>query len=62
MCEAALDEAAVLSSIYCGAGEFQLLQQSGQWNFTNTSLLFTRVSNITYNKLNVLTLQNRECW
>lgn len=32
MCEAALDEAAVLSSIYCGAGEFQLLQQSGGWN------------------------------
>ncbi|XP_026234330.1 RWD domain-containing protein 3 [Anabas testudineus] len=30
MSEAALDEVSVLSSIYCGAGEFQLLQQSAE--------------------------------
>ncbi|KAM3865654.1 RWD domain-containing protein 3 [Diretmus argenteus] len=28
MCEAALEEVSVLSSIYCGEGEFQLIQQS----------------------------------
>lgn len=30
MSEAALEEASVLSSIYCGEGEFVLVQQSGQ--------------------------------
>ncbi|KAL7405779.1 hypothetical protein ABVT39_006924 [Epinephelus coioides] len=30
MSEAALEEVSVLSSIYCGGGEFQLLQQSAQ--------------------------------
>ncbi|XP_008300296.1 RWD domain-containing protein 3 isoform X2 [Stegastes partitus] len=30
MSEAALEEVSVLSSIYCGAGEFQLIQQSAQ--------------------------------
>ncbi|XP_060924005.1 RWD domain-containing protein 3 [Limanda limanda] len=30
MCEAALEEVSVLSSIYCGEGEFQLLEHSAQ--------------------------------
>lgn len=30
MCEAAEEEVSILAAIYCGQGEFQLLQQSGE--------------------------------
>lgn len=56
MSEAAVEEVSVLSSIYCGEGEFQLVQQSGK--LTRHSAANAAI-NINYSKKKTTTIRTQ---